>query len=1137
MPLPNPFDILRAAQAGDPAAAGLDPAGGFGNAGAPAGVAPAPAAVAAPLSPEDRESALTHLGRGALGGVGYVGGTLDKLFGGRAIRAALGLATGNQKARARDLLSIIPGSDMLGITDAGDTLHGTDLLDQYKPEDQLNFGDHAAGMALEVALDPATYLSFGGAAATKLGAQAAKAGLMPERLAARMAGHAATSPEAAKLAQLTGQSLLDVSNQPLAGLARVGIPFTDAGVTLGTGQRAQSIARGLGAAKDAAVYSKPGKAVSALFDQSLSWGGFTPTSEAVQRSARQYSKELPGVEAGVRGQFLQDANALEAAGGLGKDAGVQMRKAAEIPGSVQLPTGQQDVVQGWGNRLQSSLQADRELGLNVSGLADTQAEYFPRQRTALDTEEKAGRAYGRQFDASTPNQIKRQDPFRDIPGATETINNVFKDPAAKAAQGARDVAPQAEHIRRAHLGMTPADEANLKAFRANQPPPQVLANGQMVANPAYAEWQRLEGLTDKSIDLAHKAQGFKDVYSAGQGADFFGNHPAADMASYEQTRARARLSTKGIYDAVAGVADAAHGATPGSVALPDLLKRAGLVDHVDAAGNAIGASKQLVDRLVASGKLPAGAGADALKGLHVPGDVAGDVLRYGQAMTKPETIKPFLDIFDGVTNLTKAWQTAWAPAFHTRNGLTGLFMNFITGAKDAAVHGPLGYVKPYQDYLALRAGGEMKGAAQLPIFRGAKLTDKEASLKLSELMYQHDVLPKFGRSVATEAVGQPGSQAAAHSSGQAGTIALPGREPKKPLLDIAKGALDFSKPNSANPLAVAGVTLPEALPAAMGGGKTFTKDAFAPIAAGREFGHAVDEANRGSAFLGFLSQGFTPDIAAAKAKAAHYDYGKLTPFERSVMRRVVPFYGWMRNNLPFMVEQLATNPGGKVGQSIRGAGALRQNQGFMPDQISEGLAVPLGGQDEQGNRRYLTNLGLPFEDAFPIAGGPNGLQRTGEKLLGQTNPIIKGPLEYFTGRQFHTGRDLNDLYSRTLTGNTAIDQLVSNSPLGRPLNLASTVADYQRKGLSGIAANVLGPGRVTDVNVPRAEQSQARQYIEQALAGNPAIGNFSQMYVRPGQETALSPQDVMLMRLYRALEQQSRQQSRPPAGGLNFPMR
>src|SRR5258708_2943660 len=76
------------------------------------------------LHPQEEDSLLSSVTGKVLGGLGYAGATLDKLTGGRAVRGLLG---GNY----RDLLSVIPGSDIAGITDPDKAVSGEDLLKQW----------------------------------------------------------------------------------------------------------------------------------------------------------------------------------------------------------------------------------------------------------------------------------------------------------------------------------------------------------------------------------------------------------------------------------------------------------------------------------------------------------------------------------------------------------------------------------------------------------------------------------------------------------------------------------------------------------------------------------------------------------------------------------------------------------------------------------------------------------------------------------------------------------------------------------------------------------------------------------------------------------------------------------------------
>src|SRR5207244_9530388 len=143
---------------------------------------------------------------------------------------------------------------------------------------------------------------------------------------------------------------------------------------------------------------------------------------------------------------------------------------------------------------------------------------------------------------------------------------------------------------------------------------------------------------------------------------------------------------------------------------------------------------------------------------------------------------------------------------------------------------------------------------------------------------------------------------------------------------------------------------------------------------------------------------------ALQVKKVHYDYGALTQFERSVMRRVAPFYTWTRANVPAVIRQLGESPGGPTAQVIKASTAAKQKEGFEPPYIGEGLGVPVGGRDETGTQRYLTSLGLPAEDAFPFVAGrglSGNVMRTLGDLPGEASPLLKAPIELATGTQFH----------------------------------------------------------------------------------------------------------------------------------------
>jgi hypothetical protein len=231
---------------------------------------------------------------------------------------------------------------------------------------------------------------------------------------------------------------------------------------------------------------------------------------------------------------------------------------------------------------------------------------------------------------------------------------------------------------------------------------------------------------------------------------------------------------------------------------------------------------------------------------------------------------------------------------------------------------------------------------------------------------------------------------------------------------------------------------------------------------------------------------------------------------------VIPFYNFMRQNVPAVVGELATNPGGKLATTLRAVNEAKGDRpGFIPSQISGGIAAPIG-QEESGNQRYLTHLGLGFEDLGNLA-GPGG-------PLGALNPLIKAPIESATGRQLISGRDLADLHSRIgdttgITPPPLVENLLTNSPVGRAITTASTLVD-PRKSVADKLLNTLTGARVSDVAVDASRRRAVLDALTSQLHG-PGVSRFESLSVKPEEFQKLNPFEQQIYMLYRQLNSPS----------------
>src|SRR6185436_16752921 len=450
-------------QLDDPFAA-LDPFGGGVRRGAAPVIIP----------PEEVENEVGGFMGGLGGGLQYIGDSLNKAFGGRAIRSLIGAAQTGDTGRLRDVLSIIPFSDTLGITDPAQETTGKEIAGFDKNDD--SWGAFGAGLATDVLTDPGTFLNpFG---KTLKGVAAAKAGLLPKvaqpitreaggirslgkkaanlflnrpsdyegATAAAMRGISDPVDVAKVAAKLTGATAADVVDQPLRAALNFRIPFTEVEANIGTGPVAQNIANNLGSIGDWAAYSAPGRAIAPLFDARLSNKavGHAPTTEIAQREARQIAPKLADEQAALTGDFLKQREAAEKIGmtdpTLAPDLNRQLQFGLEgqvmrtdpALASQELNQLAADIRPLYADARPKAAAVGREAKVFQS---DYGLDYTHRQATAAGEEVLKKGGGGSAWKPKNPADIARN-PALDLPGGDDAVNALFKDPdAALGTQG------------------------------------------------------------------------------------------------------------------------------------------------------------------------------------------------------------------------------------------------------------------------------------------------------------------------------------------------------------------------------------------------------------------------------------------------------------------------------------------------------------------------------------------------------------------------------------------------------------------------------------------------------------------------------------------------------------------------------
>ena len=218
-----------------------------------------------------------------------------------------------------------------------------------------------------------------------------------------------------------------------------------------------------------------------------------------------------------------------------------------------------------------------------------------------------------------------------------------------------------------------------------------------------------------------------------------------------------------------------------------------------------------------------------------------------------------------------------------------------------------------------------------------------------------------------------------------------------------------------------------------GGNKNpFTLATSNPILQGGfKLGQTIEDNARIALFIDQLNKGASFDKAGNHVRKYLFDYGDVNPFEKDVLKRVMPFYTWSRKNIPLQLEALATQPDkiNKINLAINNIQQANQVEqpdlSQVPDYIREQAPVFVGSNAEAGTVSAipLTNL-IPTFDIASITKflntetAPQGIQRgkLGTALstvMGGVSPLIKAPLEFLANYDFFRKKTIQEFEGQT----------------------------------------------------------------------------------------------------------------------------
>ena len=165
----------------------------------------------------------------------------------------------------------------------------------------------------------------------------------------------------------------------------------------------------------------------------------------------------------------------------------------------------------------------------------------------------------------------------------------------------------------------------------------------------------------------------------------------------------------------------------------------------------------------------------------------------------------------------------------------------------------------------------------------------------------------------------------------------------------------------------------------------------------------ADEVQRLAMFKALKKKGFTDAQAIQRVREVLFDYGKLTGFEKNVMKRMFPFYTFMKENLQFQFKNMLENTG-------RYKNLFRSYKHYLeemadvpeekiPDYMSGNMWLPLPFTFNKDDKEAISmlKLNLPASDFLEFVEDPL------KKGVSSIAVPIKSGWEFMTGVDTFTG--------------------------------------------------------------------------------------------------------------------------------------
>ena len=137
------------------------------------------------------------------------------------------------------------------------------------------------------------------------------------------------------------------------------------------------------------------------------------------------------------------------------------------------------------------------------------------------------------------------------------------------------------------------------------------------------------------------------------------------------------------------------------------------------------------------------------------------------------------------------------------------------------------------------------------------------------------------------------------------------------------------------------------------------------------------------------------DDASLNVRKSLFDYGDLSDFEKTWLKRAMPFYTWTRKNIPAQLQAIALHPdrANKLNILIAGmqSGVPRIDSNDIEEWIKDQYPIFLNAEDSEQTHTFVTALSyLPTAELNRIFQSPEGVAHMFTQM---GTPLLKIPAE------------------------------------------------------------------------------------------------------------------------------------------------